>query len=85
MAAVALALAHPLLLPFSTIVAPSGGAAHALQRQGSSVHGAAAVEQCTLAVVPHFSPAETDVLVHFVFIWFVEAEADIEAKAEAKV
>ena len=48
------ALAHPLLLPFSTIVAPSGGAAHALQRQGSSVREAAAVEQCTLAVVLHF-------------------------------
>jgi len=32
-----------------------------------------------------FSPVETDVLVHFVFIWFVEAEADVEAKAEAEV
>ena len=42
--------------------------------------GAAAVEQCTLAVVPHFSLAETDVLVHFVFIWFVEVEADVEAE-----
>ena len=49
------------------------------------MRGATAVEQCTLAVVPHFSPAETDVLVHFVFIWFVEAEADVEAKAEAEV
>ena len=75
-----MALAHPLLLPFSTIVAPSGGVAHVLQRQGSSVRGVAAVEQCTLAVVPHFSPAETDVLVHFVFIWFVEVEADVEAE-----
>jgi hypothetical protein len=62
------ALAHPLLLPFRTTVAPS--AVHAGQRQWSSVRGAAAVEQrarqsslsggASLAVVPHFGILRQD-------------------------
>jgi len=40
---------------------------------------------CVLQRRLAFSLAETDVLVHFVFVWFVEAEADVEAKAEAEV